>query len=131
MGHFPAGSSVQEFWHYAQQVNSHNMQLFDWGSKSINNQKYGQDTPPIVFLNKITDVPIAMFVGKEDDLGDVTDTRWARDAIKSGGDAMVYYEEMSAGHASFLIGKDMTWVDRAKGLIAKYNPVSEVEDTLY
>ena len=131
MGHFPAGASVQEFWHYAQNINSHNMQLFDWGSKSLNKQKYGQETPPIVHLNTITDVPIAMFVGTEDDLGDVTDTRWARDTIQSGGNAVVHYEEMKAGHASFLIGKDMTWVDRAKKLIAQYNPVHEVEDTLY
>jgi hypothetical protein len=72
-----------------------------------------------------------MFVGTEDDLGDVIDTRWARDTIKSGGDAVVHYEEMKAGHASFLIGKDMSWVDRAKDLISHYNPVSKVEGTLY
>lgn len=99
------------------------MQLFDWGSKALNKEKYGQETPPIVHLNTITDVPIAMFVGTSDDLGDVTDTRWARDSIQSGGDAIVHYEEMAGGHASFLIGKDMTWVTRAKKLIAHYNPV--------
>ena len=107
------------------------MQLFDWGSTTLNQQKYGRDTPPIVHLNTITDVPIAMFVGKEDDLGDSADTRWARDTIKSGGDAIVHYEEMEGGHASFLIGKDMSWVDRAKVLVAKYNPVQEVTETLY
>jgi len=120
MGHFPAGASVQSLWHYAQNINSHNMQLFDWGSASLNRQKYGQDTPPVVFLNKITDVPVAMFVGTEDDLGDPTDTRWARDTIASGGQAVVHYEEMAAGHASFLIGKDMTWVDRALELSDHY-----------
>ena len=77
-------------------------------------------------MNKITDVPVAMFVGLEDDLGDSTDTRWARDTINSGGDALVHYEEMAGGHASFLIGKDMTWVDRALELTAHYNPVNNL-----
>lgn len=136
MGHFPAGASVQSFWHYAQQINSHNMQLFDWGAK-VNRQKYGQETPPIVNLNTIKDVPIAMFVGAEDDLGDETDTRWARDTINSGGNKVVHYEEMAGGHASFLIGKDMSWVERAKTLISKYNPIGEnvpesaVQESLY
>jgi len=30
-----------------------------------------------------------MFVGTADDLGDTTDAEWARDAIKSGGNALV------------------------------------------
>ena len=67
-----------------------------------------------------------MFVGTEDDLGDVTDTRWARDTIKSGGNALVHYEEFPAGHTTFLVGKDMTWVNRAMELTNHYNPISSL-----
>jgi len=57
--------------------------LFDWGSSTLNQQHYGQITPPIVDLKNIKgEVPVAMFVGKDDDLGDVIDARWAADEIR-------------------------------------------------
>lgn len=84
--------------------------------------KYNQTTPPLVNLNNIKgDVPVAMFVGTVDDLGDPTDSRWARDTINSGGNALVHYEEIRAGHSSFMIGKDMSYVDNLVDLIKKYN----------
>lgn len=79
MGHFPAGASVQSIVHYGQMISRSDMVLYDWGSKQINHQKYGQDTPPEIDLGKIASVPVAMFVGTQDDLGDVTDAQWARD----------------------------------------------------
>jgi len=62
-----------------------------------------------------------MFVGAVDDLGDVTDARWARDQIRSGGNALVAYEESNAGHSSFMIGKDMSYFDKVVDLIRQYN----------
>jgi hypothetical protein len=53
--------------------------LYDWGSKKDNQARYGQDTPPIVDLTQIKELPTAMFVGSVDDLGDPTDASWARD----------------------------------------------------
>lgn len=85
------------------------MQLFNWGSDSKNQEKYGQKTPPLVNLKNIKKIPVAMFVGNEDDLGDVTDCRWARDEINAGGTALKYYTEIPAGHATFMIGKDMSY----------------------
>jgi len=54
------------------------MQLYDYGKKE-NQKRYSQNTPPIVNLGNITSLPTAMFVGTEDDLGDVVDCEWARD----------------------------------------------------
>jgi len=81
MGHYPAGASVQSFLHYAQEINEQNFMLFDYGSAEANQAKYGQDTPPAVDLSNVarSKVPISMFVGLEDSLGDPTDAEWTRD----------------------------------------------------
>ena len=90
----------------------------------MNEEKYHQKTPPEIELSKIANLPIAMFVGKEDDLGDPTDAGWARDQINSGGKGnLVLYKEIEAGHASFMIGQDMTYVDEMLTLVEKYNPL--------
>lgn len=65
-----------------------------------------------------------MFVGSVDDLGDPTDARWARDVIISGGKgSLIHYEEIKGGHATFLVGKDMSYFNTVMTLIKKYNPV--------
>jgi hypothetical protein len=79
MGHFPSSASIQSLIHYAQLIKRDDMRLYDWGSNAKNMEKYGQDTPPLVDLTSITEVPVAMFVGLEDDLGDPSDAQWARD----------------------------------------------------
>ena len=66
-------------------------------------------------------VPVAMFVGTEDDLGDLTDARWAREQIEKGGDNLVHYEEVKAGHATFMVGKDMYYFNNVIKLIDQYN----------
>lgn len=119
MGHFPAGASVQSFIHYAQMINSGKFQLYDWGSTSENHKHYGQNTPPMVNLANIKgDVPVAMFAGTEDDLGDLTDARWARAQIESGGHGLVHYEEVKAGHSTFMVGKDMYYFKNVLKLVA-------------
>ena len=55
-----------------------------------------------------------MFTGSEDPLADVTDSRWTRDQI---GDNIVHYEEVEAGHLTFLVGKDMTYFNTVMGLL--------------
>jgi len=116
MGHFPAGASVQSILHYAQIINTDVMPLYDWGSASANNAKYGQDVPPDVELGKIT-LPTAMFVGSQDDLGDVKDNRWAKSQM---GPALKYYQEVSGGHATFLVGNEVAYLDKVLSLVAEY-----------
>lgn len=94
------------------------MQKYDYG-KSGNREHYGTDYPPTINLNQVTGaVPIAMFVGTADNFGDTTDCRWARDQVNP-----VFYSEFPAGHASFMIGKNMTYVDDLISQLNKYNPV--------
>jgi gastric triacylglycerol lipase len=93
------------------------MQKFDWGSESANMQHYNQTYPPTINIDKLTGkVPVAMFVGTADDFGDTTDAEWAEEQIKP-----VWYSEFPAGHASFMIGKNMTYVDDVLSLLSKYN----------
>ena len=54
-----------------------------------------------------------MFVGTEDLLGDPEDARETRDLIGS----IVHYEEIEAGHMSFLAGKDMSYFERVLELL--------------
>jgi len=62
-----------------------------------------------------------MFTGTYDILADLTDSRWTRDTI---GDGIVYYEEITAGHLTFLVGKDMTyWTHDVMNLLKKYHPL--------
>jgi alpha-beta hydrolase superfamily lysophospholipase len=123
MGHFPAGASTQSLIHYAQMMKRNDWKLYDWGSALENFKRYGQTTPPKVKIQKITEIPTAMFVGTADSLGDVTDARWARDTIKSAGNALVHYEEVEAGHSTFMIGKNMTYFNNVLNLLNTYNPI--------
>lgn len=65
-----------------------------------------------------------MFVGAEDDLADVEDTRWLKSEL---GKSVIHYEEMpTSGHVSFMIAKDMTYFsDRVMGLIKQYNQYTQ------
>jgi hypothetical protein len=102
------------------------MPLFDWGSKEANQEHYGEDTPPKVDLSKIQ-MPTAMFVGTEDDLGDPVDARWGRDQLAPG--VLKHYEEYPGGHLTFQVGKDFSYFNRVMNLLGEYNPVHEVYTT--
>lgn len=121
MGHFPAGASVQSLIHYGQMIFTKKFQLYDWG-RTTNLDKYGQKDPPEVHLNNYKgEVPIAMFVGTADDLGDQVDATKARDTINTSGHPVQHFELVEAGHASFLIGKNMTYFDNVMKLVSEYN----------
>lgn len=67
LGHTPAGASVRSLVHYAQGVNSGLFRQFNFG-KEENLEKYGQETPPIYDVTKIT-APVAFYWGENDWLG--------------------------------------------------------------
>ena len=91
----------------------------DYGS-SDNKKIYGQSTPPLIDLQKISKVPIAMFVGNTDQLATVDDNRWAKTQLAT----LKFYKEYSLGHLSFMIGKDMSYftVD-VMNILKQYHPV--------
>ncbi|TNV78929.1 hypothetical protein FGO68_gene5820 [Halteria grandinella] len=115
--HFPSGAGYRNLVHYAQLINSDKFLRYDFGT-AINQQKYGQSTPPEYPLEKIN-VPVGMFVGLEDELGDPEDCRWLHNKISK---TVTYYKEYPfLGHMTFAIGKDMSFfqVD-AINLIKQY-----------
>ncbi len=72
-------------------------------------------------IENISEVPVAIFTGIEDILADLEDARWTRDRI---GDNIVHYEEIHAGHLSFLVGKDMTYfTEGVMDLLQQYHPL--------
>ena len=55
-----------------------------------------------------------MFVGKDDDLGDITDSEWAKSQITDqwmGDEMLVHYKEYDGGHSTFLVGLDMRYLE--------------------
>merc|ERR1712048_1541769 len=85
MSHFPSGTSVQDMAHWAQSARGYDpstptgarsdFKAFDWGSESVNIQKYGQATPPIYNLSHYPthNHRLFMFSGGVDALGSTHD----------------------------------------------------------
>ena len=70
---------------------------------------------PLFPLDSVDKVPVAIICGVEDVLADCTDAIWTANEI---GSKVVHFEEVHAGHLSFLVGKDMTyWTDTVMGLL--------------
>ena len=124
MGHEPNGASVKAILHYAQNLREDRFQVFsddyqDWFDK------HEKRTTNLFPIENITEVPVAMFTGNVDILADLTDSRWTRDRI---GDNIVHYEEINAGHLTFLVGKDMSYFSKGvMSLLKQYHPVSVAE----
>lgn len=102
--HFPNGASIQQLVHYGQLVKSGEFRYFDYGKKG-NYEHYRDKVPPLIDISEITEVPIAMFVNKQDTLANIYDNRWLKDQLQS----LVHYQESDGGHASFVIGADMSY----------------------
>ena len=74
----------------------------------MNIKKYGSNKPPVIDVANLSKVPIAMYVGKQDDLATTTDARWAQKSIKT----IQYYQKVDkCDHGTFLTGFNMTLID--------------------
>ncbi|XP_016840204.1 lipase 3 isoform X1 [Nasonia vitripennis] len=72
LGHAPAGSSIKQFFHYAQGHSSKKFRQFDYGSAEINNIFYNQTEPPEYKLDNVR-VPVAVYYAHNDLLTDYKD----------------------------------------------------------
>ena len=126
-GHFPHGASVQSLCHYGQIRTADKFKKFDYRDPKKNFEKYGQTRPPEIDISTISEVPIAMYVGKEDQIVDVDSNRWVRDQIKS----VVHYEELNHDHFSFQLAEDMSYFEDVVDMIHDHNPVSEENREFY
>ena len=115
----PARSSVREVLHYGQMIKSGTFQMYDYEDSATNIKHYGTATPPQLDISKINQVPIAMFVGKNDSLATIKDCQWVKSQISS----VVHYQEIDGfDHSSYMAAKDMSYFSSVMGLIEQYNP---------
>lgn len=81
--------------------------------------RYGSKSPPEIDISTF-DTPVAMFVGKDDELSTPGVGQWTKNNIKNS----VFYQELDNwDHSSFSIGKDMSYFEDVLSLMSQYNPV--------
>lgn len=110
-----SAGSTKQLVHYAQTSASNSFSQFDYGLR-VNLQKYGQKYAPVINLAKL-DVPLAMFVGMEDDLSTPDMGKWTLGHLSS---KPFYRVIQNWDHSSFAIGKDMSYVDDVLALLNTY-----------
>lgn len=123
MGHFPSGTPTQSVLHYGQNIREDRFQVYadDYVTWFGIGQKRKTDLIPIQNI-AAGSVPVAMFAGQSDILGDPIDAQWTEYQL---GKQCIHYQEITGGHLTFMIGKDMTWFSEdVMDLIKEYNPVS-------
>lgn len=97
VSHFPSGASVQTLKHYAKIIRK---------KKFINYKKQEEYN-----LDNISGVPIALFVGKDDKLSTVEDSRILRNKLLSTNVLHFYKEYDNMGHATFFLNKSKEHID--------------------
>jgi pimeloyl-ACP methyl ester carboxylesterase len=103
MGHFPGGLSVKILDHELQIYRDERFQYFDYGTEE-NLEKYGTEVAPIIPVEKINGVKIAMMIGESDLLGNVVDNEWLRQQL---GSNIVSYKIYDYGNSSFYVAKEI------------------------
>ena len=93
--HAPAGTSVKEFEAYTQIIRAD--KFIQWRSS--------MDDPEVIYeLEKIpADINIGLFVGLEDELGNIESNRWLKDQLSHLGSLKFYKEYEKMGHLTFML----------------------------
>jgi pimeloyl-ACP methyl ester carboxylesterase len=89
ISHFPSGTSLRTLQHFAESVRKKQF------------SPYESDIP--YDLNNIKNIPIALFVGKQDLLATVEDNRLLRSNLESNGVIKFYKEYDDMGHLTFFL----------------------------
>lgn len=76
------GSSTKSIIHFAQNFRWNDFREIDYGLTD-NMKKYGTAIPPLIMMSDIKKVPVAMFVGKDDNLASPGVGQWARDFVST------------------------------------------------
>ena len=85
--------------------------------------KYGQSTPPKIYIDRIRDsgIPVALYAGMDDEMVSMEDHLAVKQAL---GDLVVDLGIIEGGHMSFFVSKKVDYFTKnAMGWIQKYNPV--------
>eukprot|EP00927_Polykrikos_kofoidii_P027643 TRINITY_DN24246_c0_g1_i1.p1 TRINITY_DN24246_c0_g1~~TRINITY_DN24246_c0_g1_i1.p1 ORF type:complete len:392 (-),score=55.21 TRINITY_DN24246_c0_g1_i1:127-1302(-) len=123
--HFPAGTSVKALDHYEQLIKSGKFQDYDYGHPG-NNEMYGSDSPQVFTLSAVK-VPTALFVGDEDDLGDVSDAKQLELELPK---STTVFSQTFPGysHITWIAGtwaSFQAWFPQFKSLLVAHNPLQD------
>ncbi|NXB99654.1 LICH hydrolase, partial [Orthonyx spaldingii] len=103
IGHYPAGTSVQNVIHWHQILHADQFQAYDYGCKE-NMKKYNQTAPPVYKIEEIR-IPTAVWSAGQDKFADPKDMARLLPRITN----LIYHEHFPAwGHLDFLLGLDAT-----------------------
>ena len=123
MGHEPNGASVKSMLHYAQNMKEDRFQVW---SDSYGDLLKPKRQTELIELSNIKEVPIAIFAGTHDIIADQKDAHWIRDSLRP--EVLAHYEDIEAGHLTFMVGKDMTyWSEGVMGLLEQYHPLPSAQ----
>lgn len=97
-------------------MNSDVFKKYDYGP-DLNLNYYNQTTPPIYNLSNVN-IPVSLFVGNEDKLGDITDARRLNGELT--GVPYKFYREYQKGHGTFIWGKDMGYLSDVEEEVRRF-----------
>ena len=112
-----SATSFKSIIHYLQLISTGVFKQYDYGSDEENEKNYGSATVPLLNLGNIGNIPIALLVGAHDDLGDPEDSRVLSTELKN---VVKYKEYDDMDHFSFVVGKDMKYVDDMITILSEY-----------
>ena len=109
--YYPAGSSTRSLVHFQQLMllkdeGNRKFMKYNYGT-NMNIQKYGTPNPPEYDLGKIK-IPVALFVGNEDNLATVPDVNVLIQQLQAKKVNVKAYFYPYCGHATFVWAKDST-----------------------
>ena len=86
---------------------------------------YNDEVPPEIKIGGIKGfTKIHLFLGRDDDLGDIYDARITRKMLlANGSNSLESYYEQPGGHSTFMVGKDMSYLKRVLYLLEEKNPM--------
>mmetsp|Transcript_19030 Transcript_19030/g.34402 ORF Transcript_19030/g.34402 Transcript_19030/m.34402 type:complete len:399 (+) Transcript_19030:71-1267(+) len=129
--HFPAGTSMKSIEHYGQLIQSGGFKDYDYGADE-NMKVYGSKEPPSFVLGDAAKIPIAMFIGTHDDLGDVKDeSRAASELPEESSVFTEFFNDFS--HITWIGGNKKSfqaWFPKMQKLMKQYNPLGEDNQVL-
>ncbi|XP_023247872.1 gastric triacylglycerol lipase-like [Copidosoma floridanum] len=108
LAHFPAGTSVITVYSYNQNYKMKKFQAYDYGVKD-NMRKYGQKTPPVYDLSKVT-APVSIWYAKNDDIVNYKDVQYLKKQLPN----VATYEEVQNENFNHF---DFLWSYDAKELV--------------
>lgn len=119
VGHTPAGSSVKQFMHYAQEIKSGAFRHYDFGLSNLG--KYGSLTPPPYDLNAIT-TPIYLIYSHNDWLAAEKDVLRLCEGLGASCQGKFLVADSGFNHLDYMygIGAPSLVYDKLIGLMTRY-----------